>query len=392
MTTLKEKSLKTRKYNKNKLNKVIPLVKAINGYFVGGCVRDYIINREIEDIDLVTEHSFSADSLNKAFPNSCAKECGAVFGGLKMTYENMAIDIAKTRDDYYTTVGIRRSCAVNLKNISLKEDMERRDFTMNSLLLDENLNIIDLLEVGLKDINEKRIIFIGEAERRIEEDPLRSIRAIRFYSQLEGFFIDKTTLKAIYDKKELVKILSKERWGMEFEKILLSDKANEGINLMIELGFIDYGGPRVELKGLDRLPKNSILRYAYLSHAIGFSKNRLEVGHLSKRELFSIEWLRCHLNQSIDLSHWSRGFKNRADFSKHLNLLNTLRKSSIVLANGPYYINELAVNGYDLIYLGIHEKQIGLVLKRVLEGVMGGRVVNEKSQLIDYIKERELWK
>ena len=392
MTILEEKCLKTRNYNKDKFKKVVPLVKAINGYYVGGCVRDYIINRKIEDIDLVTKHSFSADSLNKVFPNSCQKECGAVFGVLKITYENMSIDIAKTRDDYYTTIGKRRSCVVNLKNIPLKEDMLRRDFTMNSLLLDENLKVIDLLEIGLKDIEEKRINFIGDGERRIEEDPLRSIRAIRFYSQLEEFFIEKSTLDVIYKKRELVKFLSKERWGTEFEKILLSNKANEGINLIIELGLLEYENTSGELTGLDTIPKNSILRYAYLNHKIGLSKKQVEIGHLSKSNCATIDWLSKHLTQPIDLRSWAKDFKNREAYEWHVKLLSTLRKDPIALGKGVYFINELAINGYDLLDCGVKEKPIGLVLRKILNGVMEGAVLNKKSQLIGYVKERELWK
>ncbi|AMP20255.1 hypothetical protein AZF37_02870 [endosymbiont 'TC1' of Trimyema compressum] len=392
MTTLEERSLKTRELNKQKLKKVIPLVKVINGYFVGGCVRDYIINKEIEDIDLVTEHSFSADSLNKAFPNSCPKECGALFGVLKMNYENMSIDIAKTRDDHYATIGKRRDCAVNLNNISLKEDMQRRDFTMNSLLLDEDLEVVDLLKVGLNDLKEKRIRFIGEGERRIEEDPLRSIRAIRFYSQLDEFQIEEATLKAIYDKRDLVKLLSKERWGMEFEKILLSNKACEGICLIMELGLLEYNDTSFKLEGLDSLPKNSILRYAYLFYCIGLSKSGVEVGHLSKSDLYSIKWLSSNFNKSIDLNAWANDFKSRIPCEKHIKLLSILKKEPIVLGEDIYFINELAINGYDLLGVGVNEKQIGFVLRILLNCVKSGKLINKKNQLLDYVKERKIWR
>lgn len=393
MTNLKEKSLKIRELNKQKLKKITPLVKAINGYFVGGCVRDYIINKRIEDIDLVTEHSFSIDSLNKAFSNIYVKGYNVLFDVLKINYKNISIDIARTRREcHFNIINKKRDCVVDLDNISLEEDVYRRDFTMNSLLLSKNLEVIDFLKLGLNDIKEKRIVFIGKGERRIEEDPLRSIRAIRFYSQLDNFQIEKTTLKTIHNKRDLVKLLSKERWGIEFEKILLSNNAYEGICLIIELGLLEYkyNNTNFKLDGLNSLPKNSILRYAYLLCCIGLSKSGVEIGHLSKDDLYSIKWLSSHVNKTIDLSTWANDFKDRRTYEIHVKLLSILRREFIMLGEEIYFINELAINGYDLLNLGICEKQISFALKNLFNCVKSGMLVNRKNCLLDYLEERKL--
>lgn len=159
-------------------------------YFVGGCVRDAVLGKEPHDYDLATNATPS--DLHKVFKQFSNVSDNAEIHGVTMPVITFGdgtkeeVEIATFRKD--TSKG--RKPTVSIDNVSIKEDAIRRDFTINALYEDIDGNIIDPTEKGMKDIKDKVIRFCGNAQDRIDEDPLRVLRLIRFVSKLGFTFVE----------------------------------------------------------------------------------------------------------------------------------------------------------------------------------------------------------
>ena len=163
-------------------------------YLAGGCVRDAILGRKINDFDLATDAL--PDQMQKIFKNTLNH--GAHFGVIAVPYQDaddnsFQIEITRFRWDKAYKDG-RHPSEIEFK--SEKEDAQRRDFSMNSLFFDLNNNEVIDFTGGKQDISKKVIKAVGLPGKRFREDRLRILRAIRFQSQL-GFDIDPKTLLAI---------------------------------------------------------------------------------------------------------------------------------------------------------------------------------------------------
>lgn len=186
-------------------------------YYVGGLVRDSLLGLAITDVDLATEAKPKEviDILEK---NGVSYEAGAkAFGVIKALSGKQSVEIATFRKD---SPGKGRFPKVKFIT-SPKEDSKRRDFTINSLYLKpKSANILDFHD-GLKDLKRKQIKFIGLPNKRIKEDPLRIIRAIRFALLLK-FNLEKGTLTSMLDYFYLINLLSKKK--IHFEVLKLKNK------------------------------------------------------------------------------------------------------------------------------------------------------------------------
>ena len=183
-------------------------------YFVGGTVRDILLKRKVEDIDIAT--SAKPEAVAEIFKNHFIdfnlgyKNLGVILA-LK---ENLIAAVATFRTEKYT--GSRYPKITYIKEV--KKDSERRDFTINSLYLSLKSNkILDFYE-GVEDLKKKRIKFIGEAKEKINEDPLRIVRALRFALEL-NFKIENQSFLAIKNKLSQTKLITKSRLHFELEKI-----------------------------------------------------------------------------------------------------------------------------------------------------------------------------
>lgn len=199
-------------------------------YIVGGYVRDKVLGIESTDIDITTSATFK--DIIKIFPET--KVIRNSFLGMNLTYENFDFTITSFRKDSSID---KRKPKVNYTT-SLKADLLRRDFYMNTLCLDKNMKIIDLLE-GLKDIALKEINVVGDASKSFKEDPLRILRAIRLATVL-GFNLGAETKKGIIKNKKRLKKLSFERKKEELDKIFSSSNIMEGVLFIEELDLARY--------------------------------------------------------------------------------------------------------------------------------------------------------
>ncbi len=201
------------------------IFKAIEDYsqeaelrYVGGCVRKILNNEKVEDIDLAAniEPTKVKDALQKNEINFY--ETGITHGTITASIENEKYEITSLRSDISTD---GRHAKVEFTN-NWRQDAERRDFTINSIYSDINGNLFDPFD-GKKDLEDGKIVFVGDAEKRIKEDYLRILRYIRFFSNYSKFSHDLNVQKAIKKNINGITNVSSERLLDEFRKIFNSN-------------------------------------------------------------------------------------------------------------------------------------------------------------------------
>ena len=188
--------------------------KSKTAMFVGGCVRKHLLNEEIDDIDIAT--TLTTDQILKKFEGSKFEiiESGIKHGTVTLVSKKLKLELTTLRKDIKTD---GRHAEVEFTD-DWEQDSERRDFTINAIYLDINGKIFDP-QLGVKDLMNHTIKFIGDPQKRIEEDYLRIIRFIRFSLEYESK-IEQTTIEAIKMNLDGIKKISKERILSELLKIL----------------------------------------------------------------------------------------------------------------------------------------------------------------------------
>ena len=196
-----------------------------NGYkasIVGGYVRDKILGIESNDIDIIT--NAKPDELNKIFNKKCSNNYGCII----LPYNGYEFEITTFRKEFYKDNN-RRPYKIEYIN-DLKEDLIRRDFTINSICIDKNEDYIDLLN-GINDINNKVIRVIGDSDKKIYDDPLRILRAIRFAS-IYDFDLDNNLISSITKYKDRLEYISFDRIKDELNIIFRHNRANNAFKLI----------------------------------------------------------------------------------------------------------------------------------------------------------------
>lgn len=222
----------------NQFLELIPILNKLQelnyqAYFVGGAVRDLIINRPIHDIDITT--NAQPAQIKKAFKH-IEDYSGEKHGTVLVLLEDKPIEITTFRIDGDYLDG-RHPKEVAFTN-DLNEDLARRDFTINAIALDQDGVIIDPFG-GLDDIQNKLIKAVGDPDLRFDEDGLRILRAIRFAGQL-NFRIDEATFKSIGNQKGKLTEISTERKRDEIEKLMLAPNANFGLDALYQSQLYQY--------------------------------------------------------------------------------------------------------------------------------------------------------
>jgi len=195
-------------------------------FVIGGAVRDFLIDLDPTDYDIVT--NAKSEEVIKLFKenNYFIKEVGRLFASLIIVKDDIEVNISTYRKDGIY-LDYRHPSSVSYTS-NLEEDIQRRDFTVNTLVCDINGKIIDLLNAQ-DDIKEKLIKTVGDPYIRFKEDALRILRALRFASKL-GFNIDLNTKEAMLNNKKLLSKIAMERIKSEFIKILNGKYAYKVIN------------------------------------------------------------------------------------------------------------------------------------------------------------------
>jgi putative nucleotidyltransferase with HDIG domain len=218
-------------------------------YLVGGCVRDLLLGVKPKDWDVSTDAR--PDRIMDLFANS--GRVGAHFGVVLVRDAFSQVEVATFRSDHEYTDG-RRPDAVHFEN-DPREDVLRRDFTINGLMLEpETGRVLDFVD-GQGDIARRTVRAIGDPERRFAEDHLRLLRAIRFAARL-GFEIDPDTFAAIQRHHRSILKVSAERVREELVRILTEGGARRGFELLDASGLLEDLLPEVAaMKGVEQPPE-----------------------------------------------------------------------------------------------------------------------------------------
>lgn len=417
-------------------------------FLVGGCVRDYLLNRSINDYDITT-NALPEDTM-RLFPKHIAT--GLQHGTITVMINNEPYEITtfRTESDY---IDNRHPEKVEFVS-NIKEDLSRRDFTVNALAYNPEIGVVDYFD-GKADLDNKIIRCVGDADIRFKEDALRMLRAIRFSCKL-NFNIEDSTFSAIKRNSNLINNISKERIHDELCKILITDSPVKGITLLKESNLLEHILPEVfdlieqtplctnhnrdifnhTMCVLDKTPCNLIVRLAALLHDIGkvklivgFEDNLTFAGHaehsyeMSKTLLKRLKFdNKTILLVSTLIKYHMDVFENPTSIQikklirnvgiDNMSLLFDLQRSDIlgigkrsdlfvirvdkaeslfnkILKNKePLFIKDLAITGNDLISeLNIPKgKELGVYLDKCMNYVLENPEFNNRATLIDYIK------
>ena len=315
--------------------------------FVGGCVRKHLLNEEIDDIDIAT--SLTTDQIKKRFDGTKFNviDSGITHGTVTLVSKELKLELTTLRKDIKTD---GRHAQIEYTD-DWKEDSERRDFTINAIYLDINGKIFDP-QLGTIDLKNHSVKFIGDPQKRIEEDYLRIIRFIRFCLEHESK-IEPTTIEAIKLNLDGIKKISKERILSELFKILRTKnfvKLNNNKQLKDIFSLIFP-----EFKYLERLNKLDTIihqskfdkktllavllidetnNHEYFSHKYNVSNELKEILNLIAKNFI-------HFQKNKDF--FLKNLKKNIYFfgKKHLIKLNTLYFASTKKAKLRDYLNVL---------------------------------------------------
>ena len=252
----KKSRITSSKYEKiNHDSNAISIVKTLQkhnkcAYLVGGCIRDALINITPKDIDIAT--SAKPEEIKKIIKNS--RIIGKRFKLVHIYINRQIYEVATFRGCSKSTKNKNpkihsqsNSGRILRDNIygNMKEDAQRRDFTVNALYYDPTKNIIIDYHNGLKDIKKRIIKFIGDPTIRIKEDPVRMLRAIRIANKL-NFSIDKNITQLLIPLSSHLSEIPAARLLEEYQKIFLSGKSFENFNDLRKYDLMQHLFPPVE--------------------------------------------------------------------------------------------------------------------------------------------------
>src|SRR5256712_52596 len=247
-------------------------------YIVGGTVRDVLLHREdSNDEDLATDAT--PDEIKRivapTHPNAVVL-VGERFGTVRLLYRKVVIEITTFRSEQYNPESRKPEVCFGTE---LEEDLLRRDFTINAMALHPLTGEIYDPFGGRQDLEAHVLRAVGnEPDKRFDEDPLRLMRAVRFAAQLD-FTIEPETMHSITRQAAKLQKISRERIRDEMNKLLVSPHPAKGLDLLVELGLMEWIVPEVlELRGVSQQPQASIRSkdvYAHVLRVVERSSPRL---------------------------------------------------------------------------------------------------------------------
>jgi poly(A) polymerase len=220
-------------------------------YLVGGCVRDILLGREPADFDVSTDAT--PERVEELFPESLS--VGAQFGVMIVTdhSDSARVEVATFRSDVGYSDGRHPDRVVYAT--SAEEDVKRRDFTINALLLDPETDEVSDFVGGRDDLRQGIIRAIGRPEERFREDKLRMIRAVRFAARFR-YVIEAATFEAIAKLSPSIREVSAERIRDELRKLLTEGAARRGFELLDETRLLpELLGEVARMKGVEQPPE-----------------------------------------------------------------------------------------------------------------------------------------
>lgn len=415
-------------------------------YAVGGCVRDSLLGNEPDDWDITT--SARPQETETVFQSYRLIETGLQHGTVTVILDGMPLEITTFRvdGDY---LDARHPESVTFTR-SLRDDLARRDFTVNTLCWNETDGVVDLFG-GTADLQNRLLRAVGEPDKRFQEDALRILRGIRFASVL-GFTLEEATADSILRNRQLLSAVAKERIRVEFSKLLCGQNAaqvlerfHEVVEVFIPelrplvgcpqntkyhcfdvfhhtlaalenippleiprlcMFFHDFGKPacrRTDADGTDHFKGHEqksaeivepiLRRLRYDKHTVKTVTERIRI-HDTKSAVTKVRAKKLlseigaeNYRALMDIKRADcRGKADPHAIDEKLQKMDALLTE--ILENGECYARkQLSVNGNDLKAIGIADgKAIHDVLDALLLAVIEERRPNEKAALLEYAK------
>lgn len=384
------------------------IINDLNGEVlaVGGIVRDLILNKPNKDIDLIIRNVPIDTLISYLQKFGKVDVVGKSFGVIKFVdNDGIDYDIALPRTDKKNTEGGYRGFDVQSnENLPIEDDLIRRDAKMNAMAININTGkFIDPLG-GLEDIKNKQISAANS--EAFSDDPLRLLRMISFASRF-GFTIEPETMKMIQDNASKIKEISPERILMEFDKIIKKSNILSAAVLLDETGLFAqiFGKPQYYDFRDTKQPFDKVKTMGEFIYLLGkgvvespaeFHKNNLNGDINTYKEIKALEiaFDSGEVTNSIESRSVTHNMYLLSPQSLQSNILpNIIKDSAQELLEGKYpkTVNELAVNGDDLMKLGLQGKAIGDMQKTLLLKIYGDKVRNIKEDLLNLsLKKNEL--
>ena len=422
-----------------------------NGYecfCVGGCVRDSLSKKPVNDWDFTT--NATPDEVQRCFSSYQTIDIGKKFGTICVVIngENYEITTYRIDNDYKDS---RHPESVSFSK-NLKDDLARRDFTVNALAYNEEVGVVDEYG-GLNDLSLGVIRCIGDADERFNEDALRILRALRFASTY-GYSIEQKTSESILRNRENLNDIAPERITKELTRLLCGDNVDFILRRYRDVfaviipqiaGMFNFDQNtkhhnkdlwRHTVSAVKHTPADAVLRMTMLLHDIGKPmtehKDKKGASHFPNHPKLSCAMAKTILTDlrfpndfistvTLLIENHDNRYKAESPMIKRcmrdLGVENTRKLLTIqradILAQSNYKrveklstldsvveeferilkekecfnVDSLAVNGKDIIHLGVLKgEKIGEILRTLLDNVIDGKLINEKSELLEFAK------
>lgn len=412
------------------------------GYMVGGCVRDLIINREPNDYDITT--NAKPETVVGLFDNVILT--GLKHGTVTVVINNTKYEVTTYREDGEYKDN-RRPESVKFVG-DIKKDLSRRDFTINAMAYNQENGLVDYFN-GVSDLQNGIIRTVGDPEKRFDEDSLRMLRAVRFAVQL-NFKIDESIIDSIKIFSNNIKTISIERVREEFNKIILTNpnglkllhecnllkhivkplddayshyvnsnlksynlyehlilsscNIKNDLSLRLTMIFHDLGKLYNYHNELERLD-NSFVKSAYISEKI------LRTLKYDNSTIKKVKTLITYINSDLSNKILIKKLLNKIDeelfgdlikvikahiisesskdkYSKEIKVFSIEKKYREIIENKECFrIRDMNINGKDLIKIGVNKgKDVGIMLNYLLCKVIEDNSINSKEKLLELAK------
>lgn len=367
-------------------------------YAVGGCVRDTLLGRKPGDWDITT--SARPEQVKQLFRRTI--DTGIQHGTVTVMMDKIGYEVTTYRIDGEYEDG-RHPKQVEF-TADLKEDLKRRDFTINAMAYSHETGIVDAFG-GMEDLRDKVIRCVGDAMERFTEDALRILRAIRFSAQLD-FSIEENTWKAIFTIAPNIAKVSKERIQVELTKLLLSEHP-EKMKEVYETGISRYVSPAfaripwqqlhipVSLPAVKYVRWAAFLRLTVPAEAVQVLRDlKMDNDTISKVKTL-VSWsgralepqpaaVRRAMSQ-MEPEVWDALLELNEYDDDIRRMTAQIRRAGDCLS-----LKELAVKGQDLIAAGVKPgKEMGEILHQLLEEVLEDPEDNQKEILLQKIQRQQ---
>ena len=343
-----------------RVKNILELINKYNDcYIVGGYVRDYLLGINSNDYDICT--SATIDKLKEILYKY---KYTIEFNTMHIKFDNINIDITPYRKEYKYN---KRKPILYYDTNKLEEDLIRRDFTINTICMDSNNNILDILN-GKNDIDNKVIKCVGNIDNKLTEDPLRILRAFRFSTYL-NFRIDEELENAIKKYGYLLKDISYEIKKRELDKII----EYKGLDIIKKYNLEKYLD--IDLSNI-KYYKYNILTWMNIDYFNKYCITRKEkktiklINELSKTKL-----------DNYDLYTYGLDICNLVGEYMGIDLKSRYDKLPIKCRK------DILVSSYEILNIVKNKRDINNIYILLEKNILMGNLINDNNKIIDYLSK-----